>query len=604
MHISRIYVKNFRNFKEIDIPLSHGVTCIIGENNTGKTNLFRALRLVIDNNVPSTSRQLAEQDIFAKADFREPNQVIVSIEFSDFEDSINSQAWVCGWEINNLDVARLTYRFRPKRSIRAQLEDGTYRGGLVLDEHYEWQIVGGGCTDPSSLQWNDDDGRSVRFSDLQHFKLEYLKDLRDVLQDLERDRVSPLRRLLRLIDDKASQEELIAIATNANDRITSHQLISDLSEGLGNEFTRVVGPAFQDIQLNVGMVEPSFAAIIRSLKILFRDRGLQHDGFQISRNGLGLNNLLYITMVLQAFELTLSSDDVAGQLVLIEEPEAHLHPQLQRTLYDVLRGAPSQVLLTSHSTHISSKAPLNSFVSLTLSAEGTKANRLALSGVLEDKEIKDLERYLDATRSTLLYARKVMLVEGPAELFLIPRMIEAAEGKNLDSLGISIIPIYGTHFESYAKLFSDESLPKKCAIIMDGDCSPEEIPTDVSEDSLFESEKSSCFASDYVRAFACHSTFERAIVIPDSLAMLIATLTEFGATNVVKNVKSAQEQIDTSIHSNMESGELILRPIREKILNQAKKRGKARFSQVASKHTSSLSVLPSYIKQALDWLLE
>lgn len=601
MHISRIYIKNFRNFSEIDIPLSDGVTCIIGENNTGKTNLFRALRLVIDNNLPSSSRQLAEQDIFAKADFTEPNEVIVSIEFSGFEDCINSQALVCGWEVSNLDVARLTYRFRPKRSMRDELEDGAYRDGLVLDEHYEWQIVGGGSTDPDSLQWNDDDGRSVRFSDLQHFKLEYLKDLRDVVQDLERDRVSPLRRLLRLNDDKALEAELVAIAQDANRCIAEHQLISDVSKGLGNEFTRVVGPAFEDIQLNLGMVESSYAAIIRSLKILFRDRGFQNDDFQISRNGLGLNNLLYITMVLRAFDLTLSSDDVAGQLVLIEEPEAHLHPQLQRTLYDVLRGAPSQVLLTSHSTHISSKAPLNSFVSLTLSPEGTKANRLALPGNLENKEIKDLERYLDATRSTLLYARKVMLVEGPAELFLIPSMIEAVEGKSLDSLGISIIPIYGTHFQSYVKLFSDESLPKKCAVIMDGDRCLEEIPTDVSEDSIFESEKSSRFASEYVKAFACHSTFERAIVSPDSLVMLIETLAEFDATDAVQDVKSAKEQIDASNHSNVE---LILRPIRGEIFSQAKKRGKPYFCQVAAKHTCSLPVLPSYIKQALDWLLD
>ena len=430
MHISRIYIKNFRNFSEIDIPLSDGVTCIIGENNTGKTNLFRALRLVIDNNLPSSSRQLAEQDIFAKADFTEPNEVIVSVEFSDFEDCINSQALVCAWKVKQ-PRCRKAHIQVPSKTLHSRTNWKTVliSMSLCLDEHYEWQIVGGGGTDPKSLQWNDDDGQSVRFSDLQHFKLEYLKDLRDVVQDLERDRVSPLRRLLRLNDDKALEAELVAIAQDANRSIAEHQLISDVSEGLGNEFTRVVGPAFEDIQLNLGMVESSFAAIIRSLKILFRDRGFQHDDFQISRNGLGLNNLLYITMVLRAFDLTLSSDDVAGQLVLIEEPEAHLHPQLQRTLYDVLRGAPSQVLLTSHSTHISSKAPLNSFVSLTLSPEGTKANRLALPGNLEDKEVKDLERYLDATRSTLLYARKVMLVEGPAELFLIPRMIEAVEGK-------------------------------------------------------------------------------------------------------------------------------------------------------------------------------
>ena len=92
MFISRIYIKNYRNFQEIDIRLNDGVTCIIGENNTGKTNLFHALRLLLDNSLPSTYRHLQEQDLFAMADFRNPNQVIVSVEFADFEESINCEA--------------------------------------------------------------------------------------------------------------------------------------------------------------------------------------------------------------------------------------------------------------------------------------------------------------------------------------------------------------------------------------------------------------------------------------------------------------------------------------------------------------------------------
>ena len=91
---------------------------------------------------------------------------------------------------------------------------------------------------------------------------------------------------------------------------------------------------------------------------------------------------------------------------------------------------------------------------------------------LQDSEIHDLERYLDATRSNLLFARKVMLVEGPAELFLIPALLKQVKGIDLRREGISIIPIYGVHFDVYAKLFSLNSLPKKCAIIADGDLKP------------------------------------------------------------------------------------------------------------------------------------
>ena len=77
--------------------------------------------------------------------------------------------------------------------------------------------------------------------------------------------------------------------------------------------------------------------------------------------------------------------------------------------------------------------------------------------------------YLDATRSTLLFARKVILVEGPAELFLIPVLVKQVLGLDLDSLGITVVPIYGVHFDVYARLFGENMLPKKCAILADGD---------------------------------------------------------------------------------------------------------------------------------------
>ena len=474
---------------------------------------------------------------------------------------------------------------------------------LRLEDAYDWQTVGGGSVDPKAINWYDDDGRSVRFSDLQHFKLEFLKDLRDVLQDLERDRVSPLRRLFRMSEDVEAQEELTETLRDANCAISSHPLVKSIDENVSGAFTKVVGEAFEDVQFSLGMSEPSFDAIVRSLKILFRDNQLHHTDLAITRNGLGLNNLLYITMVLQAFDQSLLADDVAGKLLIIEEPEAHLHPQLQRTLYDVLSAAPHRFfsLLIVHT--FTSKAPLHTLVSLTNSAYGTKANRLTLSDKLDDKEIRDLERYLDATRSTLLFARMVILVEGPAEVFLLPKMIEAVRGESLDRYGISVIPIFGTHFKSYAKLFSANGLPKKCAIVADGDQCLQTLPLHCSEDSLCESVESNDTYSHYVRSFRCQTTFERAITSIDSLDMFIATLTDLGARNAARDLKAAKENME-EFESTSTSNEEIVRKVRAKVLSSAKSHGKARFAQVASTHTQGLTRLPLYIEKALDWLLD
>ena len=603
MYLSRIYIKNYRNFHEINVRLGAGVTCIIGENNTGKTNLFHALRLVLDNGLSSVYRQLQEQDLFSKASFLQPNQAIISVEFSGFEDCINSEALVCTWKVEGLDRARLTYRFRPRLAIREQYEHDEEIGQLNLETDYEWNLVGGGAKDPRETEWYEDFGSSVRFGDLQAFKLEFLKDLRDVLQDLQRDRVSPLLKLIRIRDSDIPKDQLIKTILLANKSIEDDDVFQAASNDIQRAFIGTVGEAFEDTRISLGMAEPTYAAILRSLRVLFRNDLIQEDGYDITRNGLGLNNLIYIVMILEAFEQRISADDVAGQLLLIEEPEAHLHPQLQRTLFHVLSRKSSQVILTSHSTHISSQAPLDSLVSFTNSSAGTIANRLALADKLEKREIKDLERYLDATRSTLLYARKVILVEGPAELFLIPRMIESVRNISLDRYGISVIPIFGDHFGSYAHLFADNGLPKKCAIITDGDQCPEDLSYSDSEDSLRDSESNSELDSKYVKVFRCQTTFERAITNHDSLEMLIETLREFGAPIVISECEKAKDMLDLQHESTTQQCEEILRPIRKRILSQAKANGKARFAQVASKHTDGLNQLPEYIDTALEWLL-
>src|SRR5262249_42091429 len=140
-----------------------------------------------------------------------------------------------------------------------------------------------------------------------------------------------------------------------------------------------------------------------------------------SRNGLGLNNVLYISLLLNYFEGRVSEQRTAGQLLLVEEPEAHLHPQLQRVLLSKLQRDNVQVFITTHSTHVTSGLPLSSHVVLSSTGGSvTTVSKPVSIPSLVTRDVADLERYLDATRSTLLYARKVLLVEGPAEQFVIP----------------------------------------------------------------------------------------------------------------------------------------------------------------------------------------
>jgi putative ATP-dependent endonuclease of OLD family len=248
---------------------------------------------------------------------------------------------------------------------------------------------------------------------------------------------------------------------------------------------------------------------------------------------------------------------------LLEEPEAHLHPQLQLTLFKALQAMPFQSILTTHSTHITAGAALSSYIVFTQTGDpAIESSVPARDAGLDGSEIRDLERYLDATKSNLLFARKIMLVEGPAELFLIPALLKEVKSIDLDREGISVIPIYGVHFGVYAKLFSDSSLPKKCAIVTDGDLKPSDADPDIEgEDDLSVPPDLKSFENDYVRVFANRTTFERALVFEETLEMFARTADEIGASSAAKKLRAGFEMLQKQGLSEKQERE-ILDPLR------------------------------------------
>ncbi len=197
MYISRLVIRGFRNFQLLDVPLKTGATCIVGENNTGKTNLVHAIRLVLDANMSSYYRRLTPDDFPAGVDFRTPQQVIISVEFSDFADKPNEEAMVGDWLVED-DLARISYRFRPHPDVRKEIAAKKRDPETLTIDDYHWDIRGGsGDVDPATVKWDKDFGTSVRFEELQQsFSVVLMKPLRDVEQELKQSRGSPLGRLL------------------------------------------------------------------------------------------------------------------------------------------------------------------------------------------------------------------------------------------------------------------------------------------------------------------------------------------------------------------------------------------------------------------------
>lgn len=602
MRISRIVVRNFRALKEVDIDVENDLTCIIGENNTGKTAILRAIQICTDVSLPSIFRSLIREDIHTSVDISHPSQVLIGIELVDFEGILNEEALVATWK-TEANRARIFYRFRPKPSVREQLENGEIEPGSLTLEDYAWELKGGGnpAIDLANIAWDDEHvGESVRFADLQSFLVVNLPALRDVESDLRNSRTSPLSRLIEAFDiDQAEQDALIGILDNANQQIEASATIGEVSNAIDASFKSVSGPAFE-MDATLGLSAATFQAIIRNLKILLSDLSLSD--FEPGRNGLGMNNILYIAILLEYLDRRRAKALSAGQLVLIEEPEAHLHPQLQASLLIALREKGVQVVLTSHSTQITSLAPFSTLVSLTKREDASVvSSNLANSEGLDPGDIADLERYLDSTKSNLLFARKVMLVEGPAELFLIPAMVEAVHGSHLERRGISVTAIYGVHFDVYAALFQQGSLEKKCAIVADADLKPSDASDDF--DVAAHAPNLAALEGDFVQVFAGATTFERELVMEGTLPMLISTTETLGAPQITQRLRDGLQSLQSGTLGEAARSAVLIE-LGTSVLNTAKRFGKARFAQVAARFADQCTELPAYIQDAVDWLDE
>ena len=398
------------------------------------------------------------------------------------------------------------------------------------------------------------------------------------------------------------QDELLEKLREANEDIAGSPSVQTIAEAIDESFKAVTGPAFS-MDVGLGVAEPSFQAIVRSLRILMSNAAMSD--FDPSSNGLGLNNILYVSILIEYFHKRLAQQKSAGQIVLFEEPEAHLHPQLQLTLFKALSALPFQSILTTHSTHITAQADLMSYVVLTQTEEPAIASSVpADNEELDEHDISDLERYLDATKSNLLYARKVMLVEGPAELFLIPALVKQVKGIDLAREGVSVIPIYGVHFDVYARLFSENGLPKKCAIVTDGDLKPSDsVPNMDGEDELPPPLDLGELENDWVQVFACKTTFERALVFPGTLQMFVNAAEEVRAPIVAQRLRDGLRAINEGEMDEDDEKEL-LGTLRTSVLSTAKRFGKARFAQVAARHVEDAQVIPKYLGEAVTWLLD
>ncbi|MBK3562707.1 AAA family ATPase [Streptomyces sp. MBT62] len=314
-------------------------------------------------------------------------------------------------------------------------------------------------------------------------KATYLRPLRDAEAELRSGRGSRLSQILARypamsaqgkddydeVSDSAST--LVGILRRAERHISDNDAVTAAREDINTGYLQKFSIGSDILHGEIGVAgDATLARALERLELtLFSGTG------EWTRHGLGYNNALFM-----AAELLLLGNSAFAPLLLIEEPEAHLHPQLQTRIMDLLteraeaansEGTPPvQVILTTHSPNLASAIPVEH---LTLVARGSTF-RLALGLTeLDESEYAFLTRFLDVTKANLFFARSVAIVEGDAEAIVLPALAQAI-GRSFNECGVSVVNVGGVGLFRYSRIFQrdGEQIPVAVACIRDRDLVP------------------------------------------------------------------------------------------------------------------------------------
>jgi putative ATP-dependent endonuclease of OLD family len=639
MFISKVSLVNYRNFANAQFHFKQGINTIIGENGSGKTNVFKAMRLLLEDSSYQFAYKLGENDFNrALADWR-GHWIIISIEFDDITDDEAIQSlFIHGSGIIEQEnfVKRATYTlfFRPKMDIRfklSELEVGDKKGlqeileAISIKDDYETVFTGKSTADFNDpnvyldlvgdfneVNFNFNIDSSLYGSKIPHqlsvakeISFTFIQALRDVVADFHNNRTNPLLTLLKSRSGEIKKEDYDPISKmvlDLNKEIEGLPDVQNIRADIKQTIKDAVGATYSPSSLSIQSSVPSEAdKLLQSLKLFIGEPDETYEG-GIHELSLGGANLIFLTLKLLEYKYQKSKTTFANFLI-IEEPEAHIHTHIQKTLFDRLEYGDTQIIYSTHSTFISEASNVANINILAKKRDYAEVYHPA-SG-LEDDNIKEVQRYLDAVRSNLLFAKGVILVEGDAEEILIPLMVKKVLGISLDELGISLINIRSTGFENVSQLFHNERIKRKCSIVTDSDkaiidttVNDDDTPKEVAFKIRLQNSgvkgterklKLDSISEDneWVKPFYAEYTFEVDFVKAGN-AWEVEQLVD----DVYKKEVTRKKAID-----DLNSSEVA--KYGKRVLTMANQEGKGWFAIMIGKDVTALTVIPNYILQSI-----
>ena len=471
MYLSTIHIENYKGIKKLNVNFQKDINVIIGENGSCKTALIDAIRLLYNLGYQ-------QRELFVTVDDFYLGESVITISY-EFRDLTTDQKgafyeYLVLGDTEENDFSRITIFYKKEKH-------------KVLFSYFTGEVEG---------QRAD----SVTFQFFIHY---YLGALRDSTRDLLTNRNSILGSLInRQVENNNSQISYETLIKTANEDLLKLKEVKDSQQFINNNLINIHKQSIEN-QIGLRIEESKAEYIVNIIKpyLPHDTETLTGDGFNLKQNSLGFNNLIYIAIVLGDINQQLKDDNTSHYTLLIEEPEAHLHPQLQLNLFNFLKQTNNQdntqLFITTHSPTLTSKVPLDNLIHLSKNHEAINLHqcfegREAIQVEEEDEDVfpddafnrkKQLERYIDVTKSQLFFSKGVLFVEGISEELLVPVFAQILNQK-LEDYKIDLLNADGTSFYPFIYLFNStdklKTLPIPLSILTDDDRLPDSKNTEYS----------------------------------------------------------------------------------------------------------------------------
>lgn len=442
MYLHSLKLWNWRKFAQgqngecgVEIEFNNGLNVIVGENDSGKTAIIDAIKTVLSTNNHDVN-WVTEQDFYEGS-----TNMKVECIFRNL--SQREEAFFYEW-----------LAITPENTeLRVIMEAEIYED-INKQKKIKKSVKAGADNLESGME---DIARQL-------LSVTYLKPLRDAAAELspgKRSRIAQVvKNLSDFTEDSPDQKKIIDSFTNAFD-----ELKTVLNEPVLSKIGSTVEHFFEDNNKKAPEIrskEMSFVEILRKLELNLGEVG----------TGLGSSNLLFMAVEL----LLLSESEVGPKIALIEEVEAHIHPQAQLRVIKHFekhsKDTGMQYIFTSHSPTLASSISLESII-FVYNKQAYPMKKGCTK--LDKSDYEFLERFLDATKANMFFAQGVIFVEGDAENLLLPAISEVI-GRPLHRYGVSIINVGNLAFKRYTSIFLRSDVNKllnlPVSIITDLDLKP------------------------------------------------------------------------------------------------------------------------------------